>query len=326
MEFLKQLNKLLQQPNSIVRNYEVLLKLMKEFTDNFEDPTLLFGDSDVVDDLKPIMSNLLRKNENLTSTIPIELELLGARIIKILLRKPINRTNFGKYGISAIIHALKRQVNDRTVASVEICNIILNCCYEGSNVNLYIDEGGLEPLVLLLKSTRDIRLQSSALGALQGICFVPLGRQTVRFDTELLRLLSSYLQSDDDLVRARCTGTVHNLSVDIGAIKFLREADCLQFLVTLLKDPSIEICQAAVSSLQNISRETLSRQLLIDYNVVPILSELVCSNDVHCQVAASGALLNILGENLSEAQRHDLKCTLTDGIVLGCIKGCLFEN
>jgi hypothetical protein len=93
---------------------------------------------------------------------------------------------------------------------------------------------------------------------------VPLGRQTVRFDTELLRLLSTYLQSDDDLVRARCTGTVHNLSVDIGAIKFLREADCLQFLVTLLKDPSIEICQAAVSSLQNISRETLQHNVTLE--------------------------------------------------------------
>jgi len=325
MEFLKQLNKLLQQPNSIVRNYENLLALTKEFTESFEDPTLLFGDIDVVDDLRPIISNLLRKNDNGASTIPIELELLGARIIKILLRKPINRSNFGKYGVSATVHALKRQVDDRTIASVEICNIILNCCYEGSNVNLYIDEGGLEPLVLLLKSTRDMRLQSSALGALQGICFVPLGRQTVRFDTEILRLLSSYLQSDDNLVRARCTGTVHNLSVDIGAIKFLREADCIKFLVGLLKDPSIEICQAAVSSLQNISRETPSRQLLIEYNVVPILSELVCSNDVHCQVAATGALLNILGENLNEKQKYELKCALTDGIVLGCIKGCLFD-
>ena len=325
MEFLKHLNKLLLQPNSIIRNYEVLLKLMKEFTESFEDPNSLFGDTDVVDDLRPILSNLLRKNDNGASTIPIELELLGARIIKILLRKPINRTNLGMYGISTIVQALKRQVDDRTIASVEICNIILNCCYEGSNVNLCIDEGGLEPLILLLKSTRDMRLQSSALGALQGICFVPLGRQTVRFNTEILKLLSSYLQSDDDLVRARCTGTVHNLSVDIGAIKFLREADCIKFLVGLLKDPSIEICQAAVSSLQNISRETLSRQLLIEYNVIPILSELVCSNDIHCQVAATGALLNILGENLSEKQRHELKCTLTDGIVLGCVKGCLFD-
>ena len=88
----------------------------------------------------------------------------------------------GRMGMQLLVGALQRQAQCQTSAAAELGNVVINTCYNGSaNVRLFIDCGGLPPLLHLLR-TKDINVVQSVLGALQGICFVPYGRQYVRED------------------------------------------------------------------------------------------------------------------------------------------------
>jgi hypothetical protein len=114
-----------------------------------------------------------------------------------LLRKPVNRDIVGKLGMRCIVRSLMRQAQRVTVATAEIGNVTLNCCYSGSNVVLLIEEGGLEPLMQLLRC-RDFSVQASALGALQSVCFVSWGRRALLSDASVMAVRISYLCNVDD--------------------------------------------------------------------------------------------------------------------------------
>ena len=85
-------------------------------------------------------------------------------------------------------------------------------------------------------------------------------------------------------MRARATGTIHNLSADTASIAILRDTGCIPNLVSCLRDTSPEICQAATGALQNLSREVLSRDLILQEGAVPLLTDLLFGNDIRCQV------------------------------------------
>jgi hypothetical protein len=67
-------------------------------------------------------------------------------------------------------------------------------------------------------------------------------------------LVATMLSSTDELVRARAVGCVHNISADTVALMVLREVGCIPALVSLLREHSPEVCQAAAGALQNMSR------------------------------------------------------------------------
>jgi hypothetical protein len=105
--------------------------------------------------------------------------------VKILLRKESNRRGLGRLGMQLLAGALERQALNRTAAAAELGNVVINACYDGEvNVRSFIECNGLPSLLQLLR-TRDKDLLQSILGALQGICFVPFGRQHVRQDFEV---------------------------------------------------------------------------------------------------------------------------------------------
>ena len=167
MEYLVTINKLLSQPMALSRNTDSLLQLLKLCTDYFEDPLSILGSEGEQDELRPLLSNVLRGKEGssnsdfakLNNDLACEFEILGARLLKILLRKPANRSSLGKFGMTSIITSLKSQVVARNRAANEICNVLLNSCYDGANVPMFIDEGGVAPLIDLLCSTNDSKLQ-----------------------------------------------------------------------------------------------------------------------------------------------------------------------
>ena len=173
MDCLLLVNRLLSQPDAAVRNKDAILNEMLKFTEAFADPRQNFGTSSGnADELRPLLL-LIRES------ISTDLEILAVRMIKILLRKPENRTRMGKYGVTCIVRALTRQLSEITSSAAEIGNVVLNTCYNGDNVQFFLDECGLPPLLHLLFS-EDMNVIASALGALQGICFVSNGRSAVR--------------------------------------------------------------------------------------------------------------------------------------------------
>ena len=89
--------------------------------------------------------------------------------LKILSRKRCNRQQFGQDGIAAVLeHLAATSLTKR--AAAEAANVILNVCYEKSNVELVLELGGLQKLVKLL-ADRDPDVQANAAGAIQSICF-----------------------------------------------------------------------------------------------------------------------------------------------------------
>ena len=222
---------------------------------------------------------------------------------------------------------LKRQKEQKGLSCGEICSALLNTCYEPSNVKMFIDEGGLGPILQLLHSVRDTSILVKILGALQGICHVPTGRQRMLGEGDSIRRVVTLMRSDDHVVRARASGVIHNISIDTQSIHIIRDLNVIQVSIELLKDFSVEVCQAVAGTIQNMSRETFSRALILEQEqtVIQNLFDLVVSNDVNCQVASMGALLNLLSPTLDEEGKIKLREILSNGVVLGALKSSIFE-
>lgn len=318
MQHLTMMNRLVGQPDGASRHYKALLEEARAFHSQFKSPGAVFP-SQQADEMRPILSALC-------SPLPVDLEMYLAKTLKILLRKSSNRQSLGRMGISLLVNALEKQVVSRTPAAAELGNVVINSCYNGdANVRSFVECNGLTPLLQLLR-TQDIDLVQSVLGALQGICFVPYGRQFVREDFEALQIMCLHLESTDCDVRARAVGCIHNLSADAISLSLLRDAGCIRAVSALLRDSSPDLCRAAAGIIQNMSREPLSREAFANEGAVPGLSDLLISSDVDCQAASVGALLNMLSPTLPPDQLPQLKKALTDGVVMGVINSSLFES
>lgn len=223
-----------------------------------------------------------------------------------------------------IINLLRRQARSRSESVSDICNIVLNSCYDTLNAQIFIDEGGMQPLLFLLRN-KDSKVLISVLSAIQGICYIPGGRQVLRQENESLQRIIQQLVSIDAKVRSRSTGIIHNLSVDMVSIVIIREMDCIPLLVNLLRDCILETCQAAAGTLQNMSREFSSKELILNSSAIQHLTDLLVSSDVQCQVAAVGALLNLLHDTVDGDGKQRLRQVMTDAVVLGAMRNVLFD-
>ena len=94
----------------------------------------------------------------------------------------------------------------------------------------------------------------------------------------------------------------------------------------LLKDSSIEIRQAATGSIQNLTRDVRAREIAISCGAVELISELLVSSDIPCQIAAMGCLLNLVGPSISADDKKSFHSLLSEAIALGAINSCLFDT
>lgn len=176
MDSLAQINALLNQPNTFSRNLAQISQLAHTFTVLYEAKESSLAEIDTADDLRPILATV----GDPAAVIPVDVDTLIATILKVLMRKPVNRLALGKYGMTAIIRSLNRIQTEKNIpAAAEMCNVVLNTCYDGANVQLLIELDGMTPLLRFLKS-REVPVLCSSLGALQGLCYVPRGRQCLR--------------------------------------------------------------------------------------------------------------------------------------------------
>eukprot|EP00898_Chlorokybus_atmophyticus_P006496 jgi/Chlat1/6848/Chrsp51S06566 len=259
-----------------------------------------------------------------SSCEPLLLLLLKA--LKILSRKHTNRIALGvNHGLRAVLKHVKQPASIRWGCDVDTttsttttttdlhlhrvaaegANVVLNACYEKPNVERVVAAGGVAALVAFLADDIDklisagagagvgvvggkvgdgalSELRANAAGALQSICFQEEGRTQVR---------------------TRAVGAIHNLSSDAGSIRVIRRAgeSGIPVLVSLLSDTAHPAVQAAAAgALQNVSREVASRMIIRELYAVPPLAELLVGTDM--QVCAAGALLNILGPELSQGK------------------------
>ena len=192
MDGLKTINFLLNQPNTFNRNLEQIICLSQQFIANYENRDAIAGEMTKTDELRPMLATIGEPS----AIIPVEADVIIATILKVLLRKSVNRLALGKIGMSAIIRSINRiQAEKENPAAAEMCNVSVNTCYDRVNAQFLIELDGVAPLIRFLKSSKDVLVIASALGALQGLCYVPSGRQYIRQDN-LVKFFSFYYLSD----------------------------------------------------------------------------------------------------------------------------------
>lgn len=191
VDCLTQVNALLNQPNTFSRNSEHIICLVSLFLDSYEHlDAAVYGDNTHTDELRPLLATI----GDPTAIIPLEVDIVLAKMMKVILRKGPNRASLGKNGMSSIIksiHRIQTQSADNIIAAAEMCNAILNACYDEANVKMLIEQDGVRPILRFLKYD-DTAVIAGALGVLQGVCYVPVGRQFVRQDRKVLIAIPLY--------------------------------------------------------------------------------------------------------------------------------------
>ena len=188
------INKILSRPVGATSSSQEVIRLGDEIITTYEPSSATHDATHEADDLKPLLNCLCEDG------IAIETEIIYTKVIKILLRKASNRVALGKAGVVAIVTVLRRQTNRRpapglaaavvaaanaiAVATTDICNVVLNASYLGINTEMLVEEGGVPPLLTLLRAGEPAVL-ASVLSAIQGICYIPTGRLLVRQHTEV---------------------------------------------------------------------------------------------------------------------------------------------
>ena len=89
----------------------------------------------------------------------------------------------------------------------------------------------------------------------------------------------------------------------------LRRHHGIPKLAALLRDSDVHIAASAAGTLQNVAREVASRMVICDMDCTEALAALLSCGDTTAQVCAAGALLNILGPQVSKRgpeQRHGM--------------------
>ena len=91
------------------------------------------------------------------------------------------------------------------------------------------------------------------------------------------------------VVKARATGTLHNLSTDPVCLPMLVELGCIAPMVACLRDSQTEVCHSAAGCLQNLARgaPTIRELVMSEEGLLVGLSDLLFSGDVNCQVSVS---------------------------------------
>ena len=357
---LKQIVSLCNHPFFLQQHQDRLIQLTDNFMHTFQrsgdkenDVNINTPDSSMqvvpfcCSELKSVLATLSNTDFDQSDTImPLELNLV--KVLKIILKNEDNRKSLGKAGVDSIMKLLQMKLKTKkTVVIAELCSVVLHACYDKGNVShvancsLVGQNGAINGTMLLLNCIyhRDVAIVASAMGALQALCYVPQGRMTLRHNFEVLNKLVTLLVHKDATIRARSLGTIHNLSVDAVSINPLINTGCISIIVHLLEtisqptsinagDENVgEIISTALGTLQNLTRDQEARALALDAGAMHIVSKMLMSSYVSCQIAALGAFMNLAPtESQSEEDQKAMKELLTEVIALGAIQSCLFEN
>ena len=296
--------------------------------ENATPSTSLNYKSEREDDLTPLL--------DLVGSVVADHGLLSSALtcLKILSRKEKNRRSIELGGLKKLAACADFVSNVPSLAA-ECANVVLNFCYERRNVLPFVSCHGVGVLSRYLDSVDDL-VQANAAGALQSISFHEEGRRELRREEGLVSKIVGLLRSETPRVRARSAGALHNLSSDPGTIHAIRVEGGIAELVRLLKDGDGAVAASAAGTLQNVSREVASRSMircaspchefhllfreplpqpakknqltcacpspcffLRESDAVKHLADLLCCDHVQCQVCAAGALMNVLGPEIS---------------------------
>ena len=158
------LNALISQPLALERHLDKIIVVVQDFIGKYDvidsKAKAVNMQERTADEIRPLIQAIKQSIPSAESNLNVEVENLYqfVKVFKILLRKQVNRVNLNKTGVIVIVQLLKygNSINHNMLRA-ELCNIVLNMCYEPANIRFFLDENGL---ILLLSniSSRDGRL------------------------------------------------------------------------------------------------------------------------------------------------------------------------
>ena len=210
----------------------------------------------------------------------VDLALSLLRMLKVLSRKESNRVNMEQEDVDTITKYIRHP--ESTSVQGEAASIMLNACYEASNVKMAIKANAAVECSWLLDSDSE-EAAANATGALQSMSYQEEGRAHIP-EGEIREHIFPLLSHTNVKVRTRAVGVIHNMSSDVPSIAVIRTGGALTDLVKMLSDPQVAICSSAAGAIQNLSREQASKDLLVEIQGVPPLTDLLFGADVQTQV------------------------------------------
>eukprot|EP00995_Heteronema_vittatum_P009523 NODE_485_length_1350_cov_271.223674_g351_i0.p1 GENE.NODE_485_length_1350_cov_271.223674_g351_i0~~NODE_485_length_1350_cov_271.223674_g351_i0.p1 ORF type:complete len:314 (+),score=102.94 NODE_485_length_1350_cov_271.223674_g351_i0:106-1047(+) len=294
----------------------------RPFCDDNIDPSQSYNyHSGIKDDLS-YLSNALNHTTYLDNR---SLLLCIVRTLKVLSRKSVNRATIAPAEIAPVCGLLHVFGAKDAELAADICNFILNICYHQPNIRHALDA---VPWLVECLDGDDDYLHVAAAGALQGICISEDGKRSV-LNAQAIPKLVALLQTSPNLrVSTRCVGTMHNLSTEWPGVAQIRDNNAIPLLIALL-DPkyTTDIRRHAAAVLQNLSRDKECLPTIRSLGAVEPLSQLRFQEDLHTQISATGALLNINGQAGDQSEeRKAFKKALTQSLVVGMLSSMLEET
>eukprot|EP00026_Physarum_polycephalum_P007272 Phypoly_transcript_07330.p1 GENE.Phypoly_transcript_07330~~Phypoly_transcript_07330.p1 ORF type:complete len:343 (+),score=49.05 Phypoly_transcript_07330:107-1135(+) len=275
------------------------------------------------DELSAILTTLAYITESKSAgPSDVKFRFLLLKILRILSRRVENRQNLPSKCFKALVMQLQ---HPNTKIASEGASILLNICYEKSNVESVIAVGGLELLAPCLEN-EDEELKANAAGAVQSISYQKWGREYVQEHSPeiVIGSLVRCLNSANARLCARAVGALHNLSTNLELVLVIRDTNGIVPLVRVLSSQTGDTARSAAGTIMNISREAESRKLVKEAGAVAPLTSLLFGSDVPSQTSALGALLNILGADMKDEEtRNSFKQILSLSLVLGITNDCL---
>lgn len=228
-------------------------------------------------------------------------------------------TDTSSTSTGGVTHSTNARTNVQIYSlAAEASNTVLNACHHSGNVDWFCTDtnGGVQMLLNWLDVTESTSktLRRNAAGAMQSVCFEKTGRrETKRLDgvSKMLRVLFECMRENDSkkshdttLTIARLTGAIHNATTDLECVRDVRtsmgnENTYIPLFVNLLRCDDCDTAASAAGVVQNIAREKHARAQARSADAVPALGELLITGSTTGKAHAAGALVNLLGPELS---------------------------
>ena len=114
------------------RTDDIIIDLCKLLCTEFENsPETTIGSSDHFDQFRPLLNAICEP------CLHTDTRFLITKVLKILLRKEINRSSLGKAGVTAIVKSMNLCGTNLALVA-EVCNLVLNALYDGRNVQHFV--------------------------------------------------------------------------------------------------------------------------------------------------------------------------------------------
>lgn len=292
------------------------------------------------DDDSAASSNKSSNNNGQLITIILHI----IEIVKILLHQSSNRQGMDKLSLELTVKAYTHYMQRKAwKVTTEIANIWINLFYTQANTLIFVKETkGLACIAHSLVSVnhKEVNLFCSLLGALQAICFIPIGRHYLRSEAQIIPIIASCIDAQDERLQERALAIINNMSVDLVSIPLILTTHCLPSIIQKTAQycqPAA--CHAALGALTNLLRDEGCCARVDLEAMLPSLLETLARGSQDCQVAALSCLLNLLGvrntndddgaiegngdAGLAAEKKRALHSMLAEVLALGSIMQCL---